>query len=82
MKIINAVISTLLTIVGLSGCGSMIKTQHHIVLDHNINIKVSNFNIGLTHKHVDVNGSKRVLKQTISMGDVLANAIIDTNDTK
>lgn len=56
MKIINAAILTT-AMVSLSSCNSMLKTQHHVTIDHNININVNTFEIGLNHSFKDTNQS-------------------------
>lgn len=83
MKQINAILGAILTFVGLTGCGTVIKTQHHITLDHNININVNNFNIGLTHKHIDNNKTRSLKPQFLSMKDIISNIkSVDNNDTQ
>lgn len=79
MKIINAILKCLFITTGLSGCSFTVSTQHHVQLDHNININVKDFNVGITHKHVDVNGTTRVMSEQFSMSNAIKN--ININDT-
>lgn len=81
MKIINVILGTAITIVGLTGCNT-IKTSHHVIIDHNVNINVNNFNIGLTHKRIDNNGSSRIETQSLTMSDIISNIdSIESNGT-
>jgi hypothetical protein len=82
MKTLNAIFTFLMTIVGLSGCGTVIKTHHHITLDHNINVNINNFNIGLTHKYIDLNGTRATNSQSLTLGNIVSNIeSIDENKT-
>lgn len=81
MKIFNAILSTVMTIVGLTGCNTL-KTSHHVVIDHNININVNNFNIGVTHKSNDSNNTLAVKSHILTMSNVIANiGSVDINGT-
>lgn len=70
MKTINAAIITT-AMISLSSCQSMLKTEHHVTIDHNININVNAFEIGLNHSFKDTNQSgerlsKMMIANTIS----------------
>ena len=63
MNILNASIITLAT--GLSSC-SMIKSTHHVVIDHNININVNNFAVDINHKYPDGNRTDIITSDSLN----------------
>ena len=71
MNILNASIITLAA--GLSSC-SMVKTSHHVVIDHNINVNVNNFAIDVNHKYTDKNKTQTFTRDALE-GLILENTV-------
>ena len=71
MNLLNASIITLAA--GLSSC-SMVKTSHHVTIDHNININVNNFAIEVNHKYTDQNKTQTLTRDTLE-GLVVDNTV-------
>lgn len=49
----------------------MVKTSHHVMIDHNININVNNFAIEVNHKYTDQNKTQKFTR------DALEGLIVD-----
>lgn len=59
----------------------MIKTQHHVTIDHNINVNVNNFEIEVNHSFKDDNQTELTLIKTpvstqLTLSDMISNADI------